>query len=139
MSAALEILTSLDDSIQDLSDSSQCPDPKFSCQEGQTCCPLPDDEVRSWTGQDSVVRIFQPINLPVNSAIKLESCIDKKEVKKSEIVFDLFYVAWKSIHFVNYYLDQCCPTLSPFATCGDRPFNCGDRKFSQKLYFTRKS
>lgn len=27
-----------------MSDSSQCPDPKFSCQEGQTCCPLPDAE-----------------------------------------------------------------------------------------------
>ncbi len=25
-------------------------------------------------------------------------------------------------------LDQCCPTLSPFATCGDRPFKFGDRK-----------
>ncbi len=52
MSAALEILTSLDDdSVLDLSDSSQCPDPKFSCQEGQTCCPLPDAEVKwstSW-------------------------------------------------------------------------------------------
>ena len=28
---------------------------------------------------------------------------------------------------------QRCPTLSPFATCGDRTFKCGDRKFLQKL------
>ncbi len=25
-------------------------------------------------------------------------------------------------------LYQCCPTLSPFATCGDRSFKCGDRQ-----------
>jgi len=24
-------------------------------------------------------------------------------------------------------LVQRCPTLSPFATCGDRDFNCGDK------------
>jgi hypothetical protein len=26
-------------------------------------------------------------------------------------------------------LAQRCPTLSPFATCGDRLFKCGDKKF----------
>ncbi len=26
---------------------------------------------------------------------------------------------------------QCCPTLSPFATCGDRSFKCGDRQLFQ--------
>jgi hypothetical protein len=35
-------------------------------------------------------------------------------------------------------LEQCCPTLSPFATCGDSLFKCGDRKFFQKLQFSRK-
>ncbi len=25
-------------------------------------------------------------------------------------------------------LFQCCPTLSPFATCGDKIFECGDRQ-----------
>ncbi len=25
-------------------------------------------------------------------------------------------------------LEQCCPTLLSFATCGDRSFKCGDRE-----------
>jgi hypothetical protein len=28
----------------------------------------------------------------------------------------------------RYHLFQCCPTLSPFATCGDKRFECGDRQ-----------
>jgi hypothetical protein len=27
----------------------------------------------------------------------------------------------------QFYLVQCCPTLSPFATCGDKRLECGDR------------
>ncbi len=38
----------------------------------------------------------------------------------------------------SYNLKQCCPNLSPFATCGDRLFKCGDREFFQKLHFSRK-
>ncbi len=30
------------------------------------------------------------------------------------------------------------PTLSPFATCGNRLFKCGDREFFQNLHFNRK-
>jgi hypothetical protein len=29
-------------------------------------------------------------------------------------------------------LDQCCQTLSPFATLGVWPFKCEDKKFFQK-------
>ncbi len=39
---------------------------------------------------------------------------------------------------------QCCPTLSPFATCGDRSLKCGDRQLLRnrfvminKLYFSQ--
>jgi hypothetical protein len=39
---------------------------------------------------------------------------------------------------ISYGLEQRCPTLSPFATCGDSLFKCGDRKFFQKLHFSRK-
>jgi hypothetical protein len=31
-------------------------------------------------------------------------------------------------------LKQCCPTLSPFATCGDKRFECGDRKLLENLF-----
>jgi hypothetical protein len=30
-------------------------------------------------------------------------------------------------------IEQRCPTLSPFATCGDRLFKCGDKKFFPKV------
>ncbi len=29
--------------------------------------------------------------------------------------------------------------MSPFATCGDRPFKCGDRKSFQKLFLVERS
>jgi hypothetical protein len=46
MSAALNILTSPDEnSVPNVYDSSLCPDPEFSCEAGQTCCPLPDNQV----------------------------------------------------------------------------------------------
>jgi hypothetical protein len=31
-------------------------------------------------------------------------------------------------------LKQRCPTLSPFATCGDKHFKCGDRYNVFKFY-----
>ncbi len=49
----------------------------------------------------------------------------------------LFFLFWvlKALLFTLYpvlylaqFLDQCCPTLSPFATCGDKIFSCGDRQ-----------
>jgi hypothetical protein len=36
-------------------------------------------------------------------------------------------------------LSQCSPTLSPFATCGDRPFKCGNRKFFSIGFIIKKS
>ncbi len=36
-------------------------------------------------------------------------------------------------------LIQCCPTMSPFATCGDRPFKCGDSKFSRGCFTVKTS
>ncbi len=40
---------------------------------------------------------------------------------------------------MNHRLNQCCPTLSPLATCGDRPFKFGDRKSLHKLFLVEKS
>jgi hypothetical protein len=31
-------------------------------------------------------------------------------------------------------LEQCCPTLSPFATCGDKRFECGDRQLLKNVF-----
>ncbi len=36
-------------------------------------------------------------------------------------------------------LEQCCPTLSPFATCGDRSFKCGDSFFSKSYILVKRS
>jgi hypothetical protein len=36
-------------------------------------------------------------------------------------------------------LDQCFPTLSPLATCGDRLFKCGNRKFSKSYISVERS
>ena len=35
-------------------------------------------------------------------------------------------------------LKQRCPTLSPFATCGDRSLKCGDKKLFQMLFALEK-
>ena len=37
------------------------------------------------------------------------------------------------------FIDQRCPTLSPFATCGDRPSKCGDKKFFPDTVGIRKA
>jgi hypothetical protein len=29
---------------------------------------------------------------------------------------------------------QCCATLSPFAICGDKRFECGDRQLLEKVF-----
>ncbi len=34
---------------------------------------------------------------------------------------------------------QCCPTLSPFATCGDKGFKCGDRQLLRNGFLIVKS
>ncbi len=31
-------------------------------------------------------------------------------------------------------LSQCCPTLSSFATCGDKRFKCGDRQLLKNVF-----
>ena len=49
-----------------------------------------------------------------------------------------FTPALKSAGQDNVDLKQRCPTLSPFATCGDRQFKCGDRKFLQRLFNSKK-
>ena len=36
--------------------------------------------------------------------------------------------------FIFQCLDQRCPTLWPFATCGDKRFKCGVRQFHRNVY-----
>ncbi len=45
----------------------------------------------------------------------------------------------KLSHLLKLALVQWCPTLSPFATCGDRSFKCGDRRlFGNRLVMINK-
>ncbi len=39
---------------------------------------------------------------------------------------------------ISFILVQCCPTLSPFATRGDKSLKCGNRKFFSRSFFTVK-
>ncbi len=41
----------------------------------------------------------------------------------------LKYIKWSAFQkSLGTTVAQCCPTLSPFATCGDKKFECGDRQ-----------
>ncbi len=71
----------------------------------------------------------------INPVIKVISWLGWRKDARSR--FALFNLCCHGCAQDRVGLEQCCPTLSPFATCGDMSFKCGDRKFFQKLFYSQ--